>query len=582
MAGKVVKRRGLHMRRSRSLAPATPPGSPALLHPPLLREGRFVSHQPSQNVTLELQRISYFFQGTSVISEAEFATNCKSITNIMRYSHSQDTKPRQQGLLVEVVENAVITFLIRVLPLVFHELITPTSLLHPISPPMIVSLLEVADTHVDVYGDFALQLRMAAIHQLLRDSEAFALAFSMCQTLPRVHPSPTWQPVINPVKAHPVSNVHGSISLPEITPLCSLLSSLLNCTFSSSESSLFHARTISESISQPTVSHMDKNPSTVSLSSSMPSLRCASAPAYSSTSVAPPIIAFEGHSFRIDTSPVNPLFSPPFFSPSREDYETVPFAGGNAALIDLPDIHQQGPAAEDNLASTPHGTSPYPSIISIVSQDDLSKLISCPDVGEDPPSPSLFSPPPGDHSASLDDDFAISISASDLQGDIGSTQGSKTDAAALSPIPNQTSSPLSSPPEIIVREDEDNFRNMFKLDVQKRSPSPYSKRLRSASNNLLSTMKRVMPSPRRFSASTRRQRPLDPDLAALTLPSPPRRRTFALQEADEVPTVAQKKAPRKAKAMPGQDDDVSAVPRHRWERGASGSFSRKAAEKENA
>lgn len=47
--------------------------------------------------------------------------------------------------------------MLRILPLVFQELVVPTSLLHPISPPMLLSLLEVVDAHVSQHGDFVLQ-----------------------------------------------------------------------------------------------------------------------------------------------------------------------------------------------------------------------------------------------------------------------------------------------------------------------------------------------------------------------------------------------------------------------------------------
>jgi len=450
-------------------------------------------------------------------------------------------------------------------------------------------------------------VRLRCFFQLLRGNEDIALVFSMCQSLPRIQPNPRWQPVINPVKAHPISNVQGSISLPEIRPpvfpvspsLASSsmlsspvpsLSSILNCT---SSSILLHSRTISESTSQPTISLVHTDPSTLNFSSSMPNLRCVPAPRNTSTSVAPPIIAFEDHTFRIDTSLGDQLLSPSFFSPSRDDDEPglVPIAGGSAALIDVPDIDAQLPGVEDHASLPPLENSVYPSIISIVSQDDLSKLIS--DVGKEPPSPPLFSPTSDNRPLTTNAEFAISISAPDLQSDEVTTQGSsKIDSVPLSPLPNQISSPLSSLPEIIVQDDEDNFRNTFKLDIQKRPPSPYNKRLRSASNNPPPTMKHVLPSPRTFSASSRHQLHLDPDITALTLPSPPRRKTFAVQKADEVVAVVRKKkkAPRRAKPMPApvestviiEDDDGSAVPRHRWGRLASGSLSLKSVDKENS
>ncbi|KAF8064164.1 hypothetical protein FPV67DRAFT_205044 [Lyophyllum atratum] len=480
---------------------------------------------------------------------------------------------------------------------------------------MVVSLLEVADTHVDVYGDFSLQLRMAALHHLLHDSEDVKLAFSMCQALPRIQPNSRWQPVANPVKAHPVSNVQGSISLPEIHPpifpasssLVSSpmlespvpsLSSLLNCTPSTSMSTpRFHpfnldrSSTINESISQPAITLLNAKPPTLTFSSSMPNLRSASAPRNTSTAL--PVIAFEDHSFRMFTPLSQSLFSPPSFSPSCEenDYDLVQIGEGSGTLLDVPDIHVQPLNVEQDPVPPIEEATAYPAIISVISQDDLSRLISLSDVGEDPPSPSLFSPSVYTPSPMMGSDFTIAIGAPALNEHPVAEGSSKIDLAPLSPHPTQSSSPLSSPPEIIVKSDGDKFRNIFGVEVQQRPPSPYNKRLRSASNNPTPTMQYVMPSPRIFSDSSRRQPPLDQEIASLTLPSPPKRKSVDVQDTEEVVVVQKKKAPvrkvKAVKAMPApertiivQDNDDSALPRHRWQRGRKAST--KSLDKENS
>ncbi|KAG6906848.1 hypothetical protein DXG01_011727 [Tephrocybe rancida] len=83
-------------RRSRSLAQSTTSTSTET------SEGLNIA-QSNLNAMLELQRVSYLFQGTSFISEAEFVINCKVVMNLLQYPHS-DVNSQQQALLVEVIE----------------------------------------------------------------------------------------------------------------------------------------------------------------------------------------------------------------------------------------------------------------------------------------------------------------------------------------------------------------------------------------------------------------------------------------------------------------------------------------------
>ncbi|KAG6900210.1 hypothetical protein C0993_001475 [Termitomyces sp. T159_Od127] len=493
---------------------------------------------PKSALNAELQRVSRFFSGTSPISEAEFVINCKSIMNLLHYSRAEAVERQHIVLLVEVIENAILTFVLRILPLVFQELIVPTSLLHPISPPMLFSLLEVADAHVSQHGDYVLQLRMAAARLLLQDNEDVALALSMCQLLPRIQPNIKWRPFINPIKTNLISNLHGSISLPEIHPVVSpdspsmsqdgtslfgssipSLSSLLNCTTSSSESlsrmnqyDPNHINIITESVSQPTLPVV-AGPSLVQ-SSSAPNIRIfpqPCRPSQSAPTVIPPIVVSEGTILQSDCSAKGILSSP--LSGTEE------IANDQKTTV-LPDIHVElAPAEDDSIQPSSDGL-PFPPLSPFTSQDDLSRLIICADIGEEPPSPSVCN---SGQDAATGADFSLSIGPPLSEVDLPASRPS-SEHIPLSPLSNQISSPLSSPPQIVVREDTDIFRNIFEVEVQKRPPSPYNKRLRSASNNPQPTMRRAEPGKRAVSASARKAQ-LDPDLAALTLPPPPNPKT---------------------------------------------------------
>ncbi|KAG6844509.1 hypothetical protein H0H87_006334 [Tephrocybe sp. NHM501043] len=533
-----------------------------------LAEGNLVSTRLRSNSSaiLELQRVSCLFQSSSFISEAQFVINCKNVMNILQYSRSDVVEPQQQALLVEVIENAVITFVIRILPLVFQELISPTSLLHPLSPPMIVSLLEIADAHVNQCGDFTLQLRMAAAHLLIEDNENVVLAFSMCQMLPKIRPNSKWQPVINPVKANPIANIGGSISLPEIHPPVFLesptsecsslfgspipsLSSLLNCTASSSEESALnlydqydpnHVNIMTESVSLPTISLTVG--SALSKSRSAPNLRSIT---FSNKSVLtnpiiPPVIASEEASeevlIDITASPDGYLFSPSLFSPARVPLDTP------AAEIDL-SMPNNICVELTSVGNNTNGHSSYPDISTFTSEDDFSRLISGPDVGEEPPPPCLISPNPD---AALDDvDFSLQIGPPLSEIDLPAEPEPSNGPQPLSPLPPQISSPLSSPPEIVVSDDPDVFRNIFEADhtKQKQPASPYIKRLRSASNNPQPIVRRI--GLRAVSASSRAQEPMHPELASMTLPPPANPRKVVEVAA---PTKIRQRRPRTVSA----------------------------------
>ncbi|KAG6889865.1 hypothetical protein C0992_003761 [Termitomyces sp. T32_za158] len=537
------------------------------------------------NITLnaELQRICHLFSDTSPISEAEFVINCKSVMNLLHYCHAEAVERHHMVLLVEVIENAILTFVLRILPLVFQELIVPTSLLHPISPPMLLSLLEVADAHVSQYGDFVLQLRMAAARLLLQDNEDVVLALSMCQLLPRIQPNVKWQPIMNPIKANLLSNLHGSISLPEIHPVgfpdspsmsqdgTSLfgstipsLSSLLNCTASSSASlsrvyqyDPNHINVISESVSQPTLPVV-VGPSLVQ-SSSAPNIQIISTPplhpSQSAPTPIPPIVVSEGVILQSDSA-ARELFFPPLFGPDANANDEQATIEDDKSV--LPDIHVKVTPAEVDFIQASNDCTPFPPLSPFTSQDDLSRLIACPDVGEEPPSPSLLN---SGLDASTEADFLLSIGPPPSEVDLPASRPS-SQQMLLSPLSNQISSPLSSPPQIVVREDPDIFRNIFEVEVQKRPPSPYNKRLRSASNNPQPAMRRAEPSKRAVSASARRAR-LDPDLAALTLPPPPNPKAVAAMAPRRMTCAKRSKTPFTRRNNPiiidddGEDESVS-------------------------
>ncbi|KAG6901945.1 hypothetical protein C0995_006467 [Termitomyces sp. Mi166 len=533
----------------------------------------------------ELQRVSRLFQGTSSISEAEFVINCKSVMNLLQYSRAEAVEPHHLALLIEVIENAIFTFVLRVLPLVFQELIAPTSLLHPISPPMIFSLLEMVEAHVIQYGDYMLQLRMGAARLLLQDNEDVVLALSMCQMLPRVQPNAKWQPIMNPIKANPVSNLHGSVSLPELhppvfpesppmsqdgtslfgSPIPSL-SSLLNCTTSSSVSlprvyqyDPNYVNIITESVSQPTFP-VTAGPSLVH-SSSAPNLQITPIPLPPPSKATPaiisPIIASEGVILESNSLLRDILFSPTLFSPDLSANVQQTTAQDDVNV--LPNIHVELALAKDDLIQPSSDGIPFPPVSPFTSQDDLSRLISSPDTGRESLSSSSFDPKPD---GATDADFSLSIGPPLPGVDLPASRPS-SEHIPLSPLSNQISSPLSSPPQIIVREDKDTFRNTFENE---RPASPYYKRLRSASNNSRPTTRRAEPNKRAVSASARKAQ-LDPDLAALRLPPPanpkgvvpaiaPRRTTRATRS--QTPSLTRQNNP-----IVIDDNDEPAPPRQR-------------------
>lgn len=397
---------------------------------------------------------------------------------------------------------------------------------------------------------------MAAARLLLQDNEDVALVLTMCQTLPRIQSNIKWQPVMNPIKANLLSNLHGSISLPEIHPAVfpdspsmsqdgtSLfgspipsLSSLLNCTMSSSASlprgyqyDPNYINIITESVSQPTLPVNAADPPLVQ-SSSAPNIQNISTPRHPShtapTSIPP--VGFEGAILQSDSSAKEILF-PPLFGPDAIVKNPQTTIQDDKSV--LPDIHVELAPEEDDFIQLSGDSIPFTPLSPFTSQDDLSRVIGCPDVGEEPPSPSLFNPGPD---IATEADILLSIGSPLPEVDLSASKPS-SEHIPLSPLSNQISSPLSSPPQIVVREDTDVFRNIFEAEVHKRPPSPYNKRLRSASNNPQPTMRRAEPSKRAVSASARKAQ-LDPDLAALTLPPPPNPKGF-------VPAIALRRATR--------------------------------------
>ncbi|KAG6828034.1 hypothetical protein H0H92_009571 [Tricholoma furcatifolium] len=479
--------------------------------------------KPDSPAALELQRISNLFQSPVHISEAEFVMNCKSVMNLLQYSRSDTVVPQEQELIVDVIE----------------ELVAPTSLLHPISPPMLMSLLEYADAFVGQVGDFILQLRMASARLLIEDNKDVALAFSLCQMLPNIRPSSQWQPVMNSLKINPVCNLHGSISLPEIHPTAFLsegsslddcspssgspipsLSSLLNCTSSSSTSVRHfdnaydpnHVNVITESVSQPVIS--------LSARSSLPA--SLSAPHLGNTvthdpeeAILPPFIAAKEIIPEHGNAP-EIIFSPSIFSPDLFD-EVVSPTMNDPVVLAMPDIRVELASSGDTSVSS-GGHRPFAEM-ALTSQDDLTQMIFRSEFNDLSPSPSSFSVPDQDTSLGSQNDFSISIGPPRTEADLPYLGSGEP--LPLSAIPNQASSPLSpSPSPIAFIDDTDIFRNIFEIDVQKRPPSPYNKRLRSASNTPQPTTARTSKPTRAVSASTRCQGPLDLDSTALTLPPP--------------------------------------------------------------
>ncbi|RDB19623.1 hypothetical protein Hypma_013263 [Hypsizygus marmoreus] len=141
------------------------------------------------NVFLSLQKISDAFQGTAFISDAEFVANCKYVIAFIRSSPTKDVTRVHQIMVVDIVENAIITFIIRIIPSLISEIIVPTSQNRPSSPLVMISLAETVDSHILQHGDFSLQFRMAAAYLLLRDSKEVQLFFSLW-SLPRSVSSP--------------------------------------------------------------------------------------------------------------------------------------------------------------------------------------------------------------------------------------------------------------------------------------------------------------------------------------------------------------------------------------------------------
>ncbi|KAG5636073.1 hypothetical protein H0H81_009193 [Sphagnurus paluster] len=346
----------------------------------------------------------------------------------------------------------------------------------------------------------------------------------------------------NPVKAYPVANLNGSISLPEIeAPVFATSPFETASNISSSVPSLSSLLNFTPSSSMPIscLSALEKKTNDITDSMSLPAIplikesslqSSASSPAviYSLekaniNTIAPPI-THQGCSLPIDISFQDiPSLSDP-------NYEERAF---NFPSPEERILHEESPQVtvfEEHQWSAPDGEI-YPPVISLVSQDDLSGLITHPYVIDEAPSPSLFTPQPDAYSPALPNDFTLFVGppvVDENTADRTPTEPLFSSSMSNQSLSDQLSSPLSSPPATIMQKHGDNFRNTFDGEVLKRPASPYNKRLRSASNNPPTRMECAV-APRAVSVSSRLNQPLDADLAILKLPPPPKS-TFKVPE----------------------------------------------------
>ncbi|KAJ3824826.1 hypothetical protein F5880DRAFT_1611657 [Lentinula raphanica] len=117
-----------------------------------------------------LRRAFYAFSFGGAIRENDFVRTCRCVSTFLDHTEFQDHIESVQEMFVNVAEAAVITFITRIFPLVRLSMLYSADYI-PESCEAISSLFDTLDEQVTKCCGYGLQLRMAAIEQLLKSDE---------------------------------------------------------------------------------------------------------------------------------------------------------------------------------------------------------------------------------------------------------------------------------------------------------------------------------------------------------------------------------------------------------------------------
>ncbi|KAJ3752875.1 hypothetical protein EV360DRAFT_88322 [Lentinula raphanica] len=117
-----------------------------------------------------LRRAFYAFSFGGAIRENDFVRTCRCVSTFLDHTEFQDHIESVQEMFVNVAEAAVITFISRIFPLVRLSMLYSADYI-PESCEAISSLFDTLDEQVTKCCGYGLQLRMAAIEQLLKSDE---------------------------------------------------------------------------------------------------------------------------------------------------------------------------------------------------------------------------------------------------------------------------------------------------------------------------------------------------------------------------------------------------------------------------
>ncbi|KAJ4500610.1 hypothetical protein C8R41DRAFT_977502 [Lentinula lateritia] len=125
-----------------------------------------------------LRRVFYKFSCGGVVHEKDFVSTCGYVSTLLKTTKFQDLIESTQGLFVDVVEMAVVVFISRVFPVVRVSILSFVDYV-PESCEAVSSLFDLLEAQVTKCCGYGLQLRMAAIDQLLQSDE------TIVSTLPK-------------------------------------------------------------------------------------------------------------------------------------------------------------------------------------------------------------------------------------------------------------------------------------------------------------------------------------------------------------------------------------------------------------
>ncbi|KAJ3891927.1 hypothetical protein GG344DRAFT_76475 [Lentinula edodes] len=125
-----------------------------------------------------LRRVFYKFSCGGVVHEKDFVSTCGYVSTLFKATKFKDLIESTQGLFVDVVEMAVVVFISRVFPIVRLSILSFVDYV-PESCEAVSSLFDLIEAQVTKYCGYGLQLRMAAIDQLLQSDE------TIVSTLPK-------------------------------------------------------------------------------------------------------------------------------------------------------------------------------------------------------------------------------------------------------------------------------------------------------------------------------------------------------------------------------------------------------------